>query len=123
MLRVEIPGLPPKECSPNWRGHWATKARAVKKARQDAFYCAKAAKADGQARFLTATLRVTIYVKSNRYVKDTDNATASLKPFIDGCVDASIVPDDNPNCLTLGIVVYVIDKDKAPLTVLEFVGV
>ena len=35
---IEIPSLPPVECSKNWRGHWAPKARAVQVARAKAFY-------------------------------------------------------------------------------------
>ena len=120
MIRIEIPYLPPKALSPNSRSHWATKARASKSARRDAYLCAQATRADGQGRFIVASLKITITVKDQRYVMDTDNALASCKPFIDGCVDAAIVPNDDPSHLMIRSVEYVVDKTKAPMTVLEF---
>lgn len=47
-LQVKIPALPPKECSPNWRGHWSQKARAFKEFKQLAYLCALEAKPKGE---------------------------------------------------------------------------
>ncbi len=121
MIRVEIPYLPPKELSPNSRAHWATKATATRHCRRDAYLLAITS-VQGQelTRFIRAKLKVTVYVKDKRYIVDADNAWRMVKPFIDGCVDAAIVPDDDPTHLTLEGIEYIVSKDKAPMTVLEF---
>ena len=123
MIRVEIPYLPPKELSPNSRAHWRTKATATSHARRDAYLLAITS-VQGQelTRFTRAKLKVTVYVKDKRYICDFDNALASVKPFIDGCVDAQIIPDDDPSHLTLGGIEYIV-SNKAPMTVLEFTEV
>jgi len=125
MIVIEIPYLPPKALSPNWRGHWAARARASKQCRRDAYLCALATQAEGKyqllkSRFNKARLKVTIYIPDKRHIRDGDNALASVKPFIDGCVDAQIIPDDDPSHLTIEGVEYVVQKEKAPITALEF---
>ncbi len=41
---IVVPMLPPRECSPNWRGHWTEHARAARGqlngAQWEAFYLA-----------------------------------------------------------------------------------
>ena len=82
---------PPRECSPNWRGHWATKARAVKKYRRDCWLLALGAK-------LAVDWPGEIHVHlgfspaSNRR-RDVDNLVASLKSGLDGLADALGVDD------------------------------
>ena len=121
MIRVEIPYLPPSALSPNSRAHWGTKARATAQCRRDARLCAiDAVQRKVETRFTKAKLKVTIYVKDKRYIMDNDNALSMVKSFIDGCVDAAIIPDDKPAHLTIEGVEYIVSKEKAPMTVLEF---
>lgn len=117
-MKVEMSQLPPQECNPNWRGHWAVKARVVKQFRADAYYASLIGGARKEAPYKTASVSITIIVKDKRYTRDPDNALASLKPAIDGCVDAGIIVDDDN--LLFNPVVYEIDKERAPLIILEF---
>jgi len=118
-MKVEIPQLPPKELSPNGRYHWAVKARATRVLREAAFYCAMTNTSRPQ--YHEAEVSITIVVPDRRHMRDTDNVLASLKPAIDGCVDAGIIPDDSPPHLYYRLpVVWEIDKERAPLIILEF---
>jgi hypothetical protein len=105
MLRIELPGLPPKECSPNWRGHWAAKADEVKLYRHDTGWNAVFAKEAhyrlNQEWWLApehATMHVTFVVPDNRR-RDKTNMAAAFKPALDGLVDAGIIKDDSHQCL------------------------
>ena len=100
-LHIELPGLPPKECSPNWRGHWAAKADAVKLYRQDAgwravFATGDYARANGEKWTAPdhATMHVTFIVPDNRR-RDKTNMASAFKPALDGLVDAGIIQDDS----------------------------
>jgi hypothetical protein len=71
--------LPPKECSPNWRGHWAKKAKAVSEYRT----AARAATLQAMIAALpmihptvkTATVQATFRFRQNRR-RDRDNLLA-----------------------------------------------
>lgn len=86
---LDLP-LPPKECSPNARCHWAQKARAVKKARAMAATIAKAAMI-GEP-FKRASLHMHFY---NARRTDNDNAIAACKPLLDGLQDAGVIDNDS----------------------------
>lgn len=120
-MKVEIPLLLPKEANPNWRGSWQAKAKATKVFREAAFYCAVNARLDGVGPFHKARLKITLVVPSQRYFRDPDNTLASLKPALDGCVDAQLIKDDSDVNLLIQLpILWVVDKEKAPLTILEF---
>ncbi len=82
---------PPRETSPNWRGHWSTKARAVKKYRRDCWLIALGAKLavdwEGYIHVHMA------FLPPNNRVRDKDNLQASAKALLDGLADALGVND------------------------------
>ena len=82
---------PPRETSPNWRGHWATKARSVKKYRRDCWLIALGAgvRVDWEG---DIHLGITFHPPSRRRY-DQDNLIASLKSGLDGLADALKVND------------------------------
>lgn len=95
MQRIVITlSLPPRELSPNWRGHWARKAKAVKAYRAQAWATAMAAGKYQKPMWATATAQATFYHSSNRR-RDTDNLLASLKAAFDGIAEAGIVANDS----------------------------
>lgn len=53
--------------------------------------------------------------------KDAGNAIGCLKPYIDGLVDAKLVPDDTADWVNFGKIKLVKDSDKAEviLTIVE----
>jgi Holliday junction resolvase RusA-like endonuclease len=70
-----------------------------------------------------ARLNLTFVYKDNRR-RDVDNLTAMFKPGLDALVLAGLLQDDNSECLTMGEVKVVVDKTRAPRTIitLEEVG-
>lgn len=90
MPSLDLP-WPSKDLQPNARVNRFVKARAVKKARADATWCAKAA---GIGRIEAKKLLVTLtFTPPNRIRRDTDNLLASMKAAIDGIADATGVDD------------------------------
>jgi len=83
---------PPKELSPNNKGHWAAKARAVKKYRS---WCDNILQAHGVKRVeaFGAKLTFTFHPPDNR-ARDTDNMLAAAKPLIDS-ISKTIGIDDS----------------------------
>ncbi len=118
---VEIPMLPPKEVSPNYHGELRARMRATKAWREAAYYCARNACPGIFPNYEKAVVRVTYQVPSQVYIKDDDNAIASVKPALDGCVLAGIVCDDSPDHLRVLQVVWDINKAKDKATILEFI--
>lgn len=87
---VTLP-LPPGQLSPNARGHWAKKDRAVKAYRTLA---ANAVRLVGRVpEWPGATMAAVLYMPTAN-TPDDDNAAASLKAARDGIADAGLVQDD-----------------------------
>lgn len=84
-------GWPPRECSPNWRGHWSKRAKAAKQYKHSCFVLAKEAKlaVDWEG-------PVYLWIKFNppsRRTHDIDNCIAQIKNGIDGLALALGVND------------------------------
>jgi len=121
-IRVEIPMIPGPELNPNYRGHWSRRHKASQLLKRSAFYCTKNANPDGIV-LNPATVKVTFKVRSQRYFRDADNAIASAKSAIDGCVMAGLLLDDKTDNLQWQMpVMYEVDKELCPMTILEFYG-
>jgi crossover junction endodeoxyribonuclease RusA len=87
---------PPRELSPNYRGHWREVADAKAKYRRDCFWTAKGAKIADQMRALPtgALLFVTAdFHTPDRRAYDDDNLMARLKSGRDGVADAIGIND------------------------------
>lgn len=82
---------PPRECSPNARVHHMVKARAVKKARTDAWALGCAARLR-DIKALRVNVQVTFHEPDRRH-RDDDNLVASFKPLRDGLADAMNLDD------------------------------
>jgi len=122
-MRVEIPMLPPRELNPNFHGHWAKKAKATRDFKTAAFYCAQPHRGSvfRGSMFIKAEVSITFVIRDGRGYKDTDNALSALKPAIDGCVAAGLIFNDDDQHLRYKLpIMYEIDKDRAPMTILEF---
>lgn len=100
-LTITVP-LPPKECQPNFHGHWRARHRAVSGTKTLPGYrsaCwAEAVTALCAARMpapnvKAATVHVTAYYKTATR-RDADNILASFKAAFDGFTDAHIWVDD-----------------------------
>lgn len=121
-LRVEIPMLPGPETNPNSTAHWSKVYKARKILKDAAYHCALEANPE-RITLIKATVGITFVVKSRRYMRDPDNAIASCKAAIDGCVLAGIIYNDTGEYLQYRTpIMWELDKDRAPLTILEFIG-
>jgi crossover junction endodeoxyribonuclease RusA len=78
--------------SMNDRGHWRTKNRVIRGIRDGAALAARDASIPTLAGF-TVELH---YVPRDKRRRDPENLIATLKPFVDGLVDAGVAPDDCP---------------------------
>ena len=76
----------------NGRMHWATKARITREVR--GYVWGTSHRDVPECDSIHVTL---VYVPRDKRGRDRDNLVATLKPCIDGLVDAGIVPDDTPD--------------------------
>ena len=118
VIVIEIPMLPPKQASPNWRGHWAVKYRAMRNYKEVTYLMAKASLRGRDFQSLDrAIIRPTFVVPNRRYIMDPDNALASLKSAIDGLQAARIIANDR-NVVILPVT-YRIDTTTESKIILE----
>lgn len=96
MTVLHLP-LPPKEASPNWRGHWAPKAKATNRYRWN---CKIVALAKGMKHRGPTTVRYSFHFKDWRR-RDPDNLVASMKAALDGIRDSGMIPDDSARDVVL----------------------
>lgn len=85
---LELPFI--VQLSLNDRQHWALKAKHVKEWRDAAHVLAKHARIPSCRRVLVELH----YLPRTNQRRDPDNLVASLKPLVDGLVDAGVVADD-----------------------------
>ena len=90
MISVTLP-WPPRECSPNARVHWATKARAAQQARTTAHWLAIEA---STGKMDPKPINVTItFCEPDRRRRDMDGMLSQSKNMLDGIADAIGVDD------------------------------
>lgn len=82
--------LPPKECWPNARVHWAALSKARKKQKTDARLAAR----EIPALMLRKCVAQPVFFFSTNRRRDRDNAAASLKATWDGLVVHGLLADD-----------------------------
>lgn len=110
-ITITLP-LPSRHLSPNGRYHWAVKARAAQEARRYAAWQAHPGCIRVQGypfRWESARIEVRPYYGDRRR-HDSDNLLASLKPSIDGLVDAGMLADDN--CVTYTLHPAAVDRER-----------
>lgn len=93
---IEFPP-PAKLISMNDRTHWAVRARMTSAWRHAAFIAARQARLGALP---PSTVTVGLPVRDSRR-RDPHNYFATVKPIIDGLVDAGLWPDDNSDWVTV----------------------
>ncbi len=121
-MRIEVSQLPPIECSPNWRGHWAKRYQAGEIYKSAVYYSCVDARnmelAKGRLVFIRARLNLTFIFPQQRR-RDKDNLIARFKPGLDGIVASGLVVDDDAEHLEIVDIGVQVDKKRAPLTIIE----
>jgi crossover junction endodeoxyribonuclease RusA len=98
----------------NQRLHWAVKAKLVKEVRTTTERLAQQLEIPP----LEAVEITLIYTPKTARKRDTDNLFATLKPAVDGLVDAGVIADDNTEIVTkLSVLIAPVSK-TAPKIVL-----
>ena len=100
-LHIEIPGLPPRELSPNARVHWRVRADWTAEYRRSIYLLLRPimwkSGPDAWATPDHAKVDITFVVPDKRR-RDKTNLAASFKAGLDGLVDAGIIKDDSADC-------------------------
>lgn len=118
-----IPLLPGKALNPNWRGHWVERHRDTQELKGAARMIAATEFVGHGISFKRAAVTVEFVIRDRRGYKDPDNALACLKPAIDGCVAAGLIPDDDAEHIDYRLpLLFTVDKARAPMTILTFTG-
>lgn len=106
--------------SPNWRGHWSVKSPAAAAFRDAVrLYCINQRNLTKRwVPFARPVMDLTFIFDVERE-RDEDNMRTRFKPGLDGLVDAELLVDDNPKRLITGKLTTEVDKDRAPLTIIE----
>ena len=104
-LTITIPGLPPRECSPNARVHWIVKAKHAAHYRETVRIIAQSfareySRTESATSFVIgqpparALVDVTFIVPDKRR-RDKTNYASAFKAGLDGLVDAGVIVDDS----------------------------
>lgn len=104
-LTLVLP-LPPRSQHQNWRGHWAARAKQTKKCRNLAADRTYEARCEGWQR---ASVEFRFFHKDSRR-RDAVNFMAACKAYVDGVVEAGLLPDDDSEHLEIGKVSFFVDK-------------
>jgi crossover junction endodeoxyribonuclease RusA len=91
-VRITLP-WPPRECSPNSRAHFGTRARATKAARKLAFWTVKEARIGVAAGDVPIPVKL-LFLPPDKRSRDLDNLQANCKAYLDGIADALGVNDN-----------------------------
>lgn len=110
--RIEIPMLPTRAMNPNGRAHWAVRRRDTEPFKQAIAIQTK------RLRFQKVIITVTFVVRDKRR-RDGDNFLASLKGAFDTLVHEGVVKDDSAEYVSYAPVVFVVDRERAPMTIIK----
>ena len=95
---ITIPAGPAYSISPNSRKHWRVKHRESQELKRIAIFSSLAERDYTTKPFLSVlgpvNLYWTIYLGKRRYMMDRDNAMATMKPAMDGLVEAGVIEGD-----------------------------
>ena len=98
----------------NQRLHWAVKAKLVKDVRATTARLAEQL----QIPPLQAVEITLIYTPKTARKRDTDNLFATLKPAVDGLVDAGVLADDNTEIVKrLSVLIGPVSKTAPKMTI------
>jgi hypothetical protein len=99
---IDLP-LPLVGASPNSHAHWRVRAKATKQMREHARLLGLPHKQkEPRPLRISATFYMGKTLDRRYRPLDTANAIGALKPYVDGLVDAGIVPDDSHRWISWG---------------------
>ena len=116
-----VPRLPSAALSPNARGHWSKRAKAMSTDRMDAhaYFLQSYTRPDKPLE--SARIKVRVYFVNKR-PRDPDNFGARLKGFFDGLTLAGVIRDDSFECIGHPQYEFLVDPSKGPAVEFEITG-
>lgn len=93
-MKIELGHLPDPELNPNRTMHYIKKWRAQSIAKQEAYVLCLATGEVPPEPYSRVEIAITFVGKDKRK-RDLDNLFASMKPYLDGIVQAKVIPDDS----------------------------
>ena len=116
-MTIELGHLPDSNLSPNKRLHHMQTYRAKRDAKDESGWLVLAQGRPAQP-YKAAHITITWIAKDKRR-RDPDNLFASMKPYIDGLVDAELIADDSAMHVSYTIRYERGDKDNTIIEVKE----
>lgn len=114
-IRIELPYLPPREFSPNSRGHWSERARAGRRVKNDV-YALLREQVSRLPMFYRNPLISVRWGLPDKRRRDHDNLVAMTKPIIDALVGVVVTDDD---VRTIQVHYEWFDSPRTPKTIVE----
>ena len=116
-MKIELGQLPDSDLNPNKRLHWGKLAKAKREAKDKAMALVLE---QGRPATPYAKAHITItWVAKDKRRRDVDNLFASMKPYIDGLVEAELIADDSAMHVRYTLKYERGDKDNTILEVEE----
>ena len=116
-MKIELKHLPDPDLNPNKRHHWTHLAKAKSAARDEAIALVRE-QGKPATPYAKAHIIITWLSKDKRR-RDPDNLFASMKPYIDGLVEAELLADDSAKNVSYTIRYELSDKDNTIIEVKE----
>ena len=116
-MNIELGHLPDRDLNPNKRLHHMQLYRAKRQAKDEAMALVLEQGRPGTP-YEAAHITITWVAKDKRR-RDPDNLFASMKPYIDGLVDAELIADDSAKNVSYTLRYERGDKDNTIIEVKE----
>ena len=116
-MKIELGHLPDPDLNPNKRFHWAKLAKAKSIAKDESIALVRE-QGKPVTPYAKAHIIITWLSKDKRR-RDPDNLFASMKPYIDGLVEAELIADDSAKNVSYTIRYELSDKDNTIIEVEE----
>ena len=118
-ITITVHQLPPQECSPNSRVHWAVRkiASDCYEAEVDVF-AIQARNKDPRSYPLDKAIVTLTLVVADKRRRDLDNFWTRFKPGMDALVRAGVLVDDDIEHLQHGEITVEVNAEIAPMTII-----
>ena len=118
-MKIELGHLPDPDLNPNRTMHHIKKWKAKSIAKQEAYMLCLASGQIPPEPYSRVLLKV-MFIAEDKRQRDLDNLFASMKSYIDGIVQAKVIPDDNTTYIADTIIRY--RSGKKANTIIEIGG-
>lgn len=118
---ITIPSLPPASASKNSRAHWRRQRADARIYRREVTLECLSQYRPGSIPNFNGTLRRLdlTFIFAHKRERDEDNLRGRFKAGQDALVDVGLLFGDSPQYLVTGELKILVDRERAPLTIIE----